>query len=724
MVTLKQQLPRRDDQTIDLENWFELRFSHFPEQKKSLIHHACQLSQLSCHTLQHPFGSPCFEEGLKMADILLSLDLDIDAIATAIICNAILYGDLNIEDIEEHLGKNVATLTAGFLKMGALNTAATQDHKTDHINNIRKMVLAMVSDVRVVLIKLAERICLMRSIKFLKTDEATKIAKETRDIYAPLANRLGISQMKWELEDLCFFYLDNEKYKHIAALLNEKRIDRDDRLETIKADINTLLADLSIKAEVSGRSKHIYSIYQKMQRKSLSLQEIYDVSALRIIVDSIEDCYAILAAIHDKWQYISTEFDDYIANPKPNGYQSIHTVIIGPDHKQFEIQIRTHKMHEEGELGFAAHWVYKEGKRRESSSYEEKITRLRQLLEWHKEIAHGDQPIEKFHDTVFEDRVYVFTPDGDIVDLAKGATPLDFAYLIHSSIGHRCRGAKINNRIVPLTYALNTGETISVLTSKAGSPSRDWLNPQLGYITTARARAKIQHWFNLQDHDHHIAIGEDLLNKEMVKLNLRDINLKKLAERLHYDTPDDMIIALGRGNLRVGQLNQALTAEKKPVKTEIITLHHEHQDKATDIIIEGVGNLLTYFASCCKPIIGDDIVGYITQGRGIAIHRTNCRNIQALLDKNKDRLIEISWGQKAIKFKADLKIKAEDRPHLLRDIVGVLTNENINLMNVNSAIRKVYTDIKLTVEIGDLAQLHRVSEKLSLIHGVIAIQRG
>lgn len=725
MVTLNQQLPRLDDESVHLEKWFQLRFQHFPVQKQALLKHACQLARLSGESTATPLGASCFEEGLKMADILLSLELDIDTIAAALICNCAQYGDLSLEDISEHLGESICTLTQGFLKMSVINSARNQQQNPNQINNIRKMVLAMVADVRVVLIKLAERICLMRHIKFLKTNEAKRLAQETYDIYAPLANRLGISQMKWELEDLCFFYLDNEKYKHIAKALNEKRIDRDNRLNTVKSTISAMLDKRQTNASLYGRSKHIYSIHQKMSRKNLALEEIYDASALRIIVDNIDQCYAILAEINAKWAHIPEEFDDYIANPKPNGYKSIHTVIIGPSHKNIEIQIRTHKMHEEAEMGFAAHWVYKEGKRRESSNYEEKISRLRQLLEWHKEIAHGNEPIEQFHDQVFEDRIYVFTPNGDIVDLPKNATPLDFAYRIHSSIGHRCKGAKINNRIVPLNYALNTGETIHVLTAKIGAPSRDWLNPQLGYVVTSRARAKIQHWFNLQDHDHHLSIGENLLDKEISRLGLRDVNHKKLAEQLNYASTEDMIAALGKGSLRVGQLVNALTLENKPIKTNIVTTTRtSNPNKPSGVTIEGVGNLLSYFANCCKPIVGDKIIGYITQGRGVAIHRQNCPNIKNVASRCGERLIDVNWGNKTTKtFKADLLIITHDRTHLLRDITNIFSHEKINLLTLNTQTRKITVELRLTIEIQDLAQLSHVLEKITQLNGIISANR-
>lgn len=725
MVTLAQPIPRFSDDSINLQQWFESRFASFPAQKKALINRACQLARLSGEHQATPLATSCLEEGLKMADILIDLQMDIDSIATAIISISAQFADLSLEDIEEHLGKNVMVLTESFLKMGDIELANNTQRSSMQINNLRKMILAMVSDVRAVLIKLAERICIMRNIKFLKTPKAIAIAQQTHDIYAPLANRLGISQIKWELEDLCFFQLHNDTYKEIAKGLNEKRIDRDSRLDTAKQMIVTMLDNLSINAKVYGRSKHIYSIYQKMQRKHLSLQEIYDASALRIIVNTIDECYAILAQIHTQWSHIPEEFDDYVSNPKPNGYQSIHTVIIGPHDKNIEIQIRTQQMHDEAELGFAAHWVYKEGKRQESSSYEEKISRLRQLLAWHKELARGKiNNNEEVFDEVLDDRIYVFTPNGDVIDMPKGATPLDFAYRIHSGVGHCCRGAKINNHIVPLNYVLKTGETVHILTAKNGTPSRDWLNPQQAYVTTSRARAKIQHWFNLQDMEHHQHIGEDLLTREMQRLGCRDVNQKKLAEKLHYNSAQEMIIALGKGTLRVSQVTAALREDEQPNQANLTVTHEDKSRTPSGVLIEGVGNLLTYIANCCKPIYGDEIVGYITMGRGIAIHRKNCANISNASERSPERLVDVNWGQEDNSlFKADLHITAEDEANLLRDITLTLANEKINLLKLNSQVNRKMAEISMTLQLQDLAQLQKITDKLNQHTAVISVHR-
>ena len=723
MVTLNQQLPRFEDRSINLEEWSADKLGHYTETKQENIKRACQLSRIAGESQATPYGESCFEQGLRIANILLELKLDADTITSAIICSSAQYADLSADDIEEHLGKEIADLTRGVIKMGAMSNAQFRNQNPGQANNLRKMLLAMVADVRVVLIKLAERICIMRAIKFLKTSEAKLIAQETKDIYAPLANRLGIAQMKWELEDLCFFYLYNDEYKSIAKLLNEKRLERDARIDLAQHEINLMLEKANIKATVSGRSKHIYSIHAKMMRKNVSYHEIYDASALRITVDSIEDCYAILGAIHAKWAHVPEEFDDYISNPKPNGYQSIHTVIIGPKDKHIEIQIRTHKMHEEAELGVAAHWVYKEGKHNEGTGYEEKIVRLRQLLDWHKEIAHTDEKIDQFHDEIFEDRVYVFTPDGDIVDLQKGATPLDFAYRIHSSIGHRCRGAKIDNRIVPLTYVLNTGDTVSVLTSKTGSPSRDWLNPHLGYLVTSRARAKVQHWFNNQDQEKHIEIGHDLLDRELNRLSLKNVNLKKVADTLQFKTTDAMFASLGKGRLRLAQIIN-LIHEEEPKDEILTTLRSPTKSSSKGITIEGVGNLLTHIATCCKPVIGDDIIGYITQGRGVSIHRKSCSNITHLSEHNQHRLIEVSWGLKANQqFSVDVAILADDRPNLLRDITTMFSNEKINLTSLSSQLKNGQAEFRLTLEISDLSQLSRLLEKLNQLPNIHEAKR-
>jgi GTP pyrophosphokinase len=569
----------------------------------------------------------------------------------------------------------------------------------------------------------------MRTLAALPEDKQKRIARETADIFAPLANRLGIWQIKWELEDLAFRYLEPVEYKKIAGFLAERRVDREAYVERFVATLGDELKKTGVAAEVNGRAKHIYSIWRKMQRKHKDFREIFDVRAVRVLVDDIRDCYAALGVVHSLWQYIPGEFDDYIATPKENNYRSIHTAVIGPEGKTVEVQIRTHDMNQSSELGVAAHWRYKEGARQDKG-FDDKIAWLRSLLEWKDEVAGAVEFVDQFKSEVFSERVYVFTPKGNIVDLQTGATPLDFAYHIHTNVGHRCRGAKVNGQIVPLTTALKTGDRVEVLTIKEGAPSRDWLSPHLGYLRTSKARSKVQAWFKQQNYDANVTAGRQALEREFQRLGLSDVNYEKLAARFRFDKVDDFLAALGRGEVKPAQLLAAVQEYVQPTLAEpapaIATRPAGARKSPTGVSIQGVGNLLTRMARCCNPLPGDPVVGFITRGQGITVHRQDCPNALRHHNENEERLVEVTWGAEAGQlYPVEVEIVAHERAGLLRDITGLLANEKINVLAVNTLTDKGehIARMRFVIEIPNVEILSKVLALLDQIPNVMDVRR-
>jgi len=729
MVHIRQPLPLNSDGAVNIDQWIAML--HIPNTALSTIKNACDLAKLTGEDQSTRFGSNCFLQGLELAEILSELHMDAESIATAIIYSTAKNTDLSIEDIAKELGRNISTLTAGVLKLSSINLTTLQQEKqsTPQLDNIRKMLLAMVQDVRVVVIKLAEHLSMMREQKKYTQSMREHLAHETMNIFAPLANRLGLHQIKWELEDLAFFALEPDTYKSIAKKLDERRIDREERVQTIIQTLKEALKKAHIQADIHGRAKHIYSIKRKMTRKNLDFSQIYDAIAVRILVPTIEDSYQALSIVHKLWQHVPEEFDDYIATPKPNGYQSIHTALMDENNKHFEIQIRTHEMHETSELGVAAHWVYKEGKQ-QKSGYEEKITWLRQLLEWQKELSTDQTLPERLEKNIFEDRIYVFTPTNDIIDLPTGATPLDFAYHIHTQVGHRCRGAKVNDKIVPLTYHLNMGDKIEVLTAPQPNPSRDWALPQKGYLKTAGARAKILQWFKRQDYKLHIEKGRHLLDKELQRLHLDNVNIADIAAKADYKAVDLMLAALGNGSLRLARITQVLESfiptDKIQKERALDSAPSKIPDRSHNFDMQGINNLLSKIAKCCKPIPGDPIIGYITKGQGITIHHAHCKNIEYAKIHSPDRLTEVSWNQNAIqKYPVDIELIAQDTSQLFNTLTTILANEKITLRNlqVKTLKRDKSALVSITIEIIDLEQLDRVLTQLQQIPQVYEVKR-
>ena len=598
------------------------------------------------------------------------------------------------------------------------------------------LVVAVVDDVRVALIKLAERTCALRQIKTASKNKRLKVAREVFDIYAPLAHRLGIGHIKWELEDLSFRYLEEDSYKHIARLLAERRMDRDVYIQNVIKELDTAIQKQGIEGvDLQGRAKHIYSIWRKMKSKKLDFSQIYDIRAVRVLVHEVRDCYAVLGIVHSLYKHIPKEFDDYIATPKENGYRSLHTAVISDSGKVIEVQIRTYAMHDEAELGVCAHWMYKgTDSANKSNAYEEKIAWLRQVLEWQEEVGDVTGFRDELQGDITQDRIYVFTPDGHVIDLPQGATPIDFAYRVHTEIGHRCRGAKINGRIVTLNYTLKTGDQVEILTAAgAGSPSRDWLYPSLGYVKTPRCRAKIQNWFKLQDRDKNIEGGRQLIEKEFKRLSLEGLDMLALAKALNLHNEDDLYAALGASDLRPGQvlsMAQQLFGQTDDADQLDRLLTRPAQRKAAhkkdDITILGVGNLMTQMAKCCQPLPDDEIIGYITLGRGVTIHRQDCTNVQQLRAEEPQRLVDVEWGsKKAQMYPVDIQIKAWDRTGLLRDITMILANEKVNVLSINTQTDKQenLAKILVTLEVSGLEALGQVLSRINQLPNMVDVQR-
>ncbi len=681
-------------------------------------------------------------KSMEMVEILAGLNLDADSLVAAFISPLLAYKIIDIDYVKEHFSKEIYMLCYGVEQMAAIKALRQKKHlangqATHNIDNIRRMLLAMVDDVRAVVIKLAERLCDLRSIKDSDEEMRVLAAQESANIYAPLANRLGIGQLKWELEDISFRYLHPQVYKKIAKLLDETRLDREQYMQNFVAQLSNELDGLAINAEVKGRPKHIYSIWKKMQQKSLDFEQLFDVRAVRVVVEKVQDCYSALGVVHTQWQHFANEFSDYIATPKPNGYQSIHTVVLGPGGKSVEVQIRTKQMDNDAELGVAAHWRYKEGNATgKTNSFDDKVGWLRKILQWQDDVAESGELLDELRSQVFEDRIYVFTPSGDVIDLPMGSTPLDFAYYIHSNVGHCCIGAKVFGKIVPFTHQLQTGDQVEILTSKQANPSRDWLNPNLNYIYSSRARAKVQHFFKLLDRDKYIAQGKELFDTEIAKHDLASIDLLAAAKRFNMKTIDDLYAAIGSGNARLQQVINHFTQldnkSKPPAEIDPQSLvKQSHSNKAltqehNGITVSGVGNLMTHMAKCCQPVPGDEISGFITQGRGISVHRQDCEQLAHMLEQQPERLVDVQWGiEQKQHYQASAQIIGSDRQGLLRDISTIIANERVSIVgmesNTDNTKQTVMMNLKLEVTSSEL--LVRVLDKLRQLDDVTQVRR-
>jgi len=688
-------------------------------------------------------GEPYITHCISVAIILIDLKAPPVLVVAGLLHDTVEDNtEITVDVIKETFGVEVASLVDGVTKLSNLPNAK---HTNDSLSNkklkeqlppqsnksrkkdlatetLRKTLMAMGDDVRVVLIKLADRLHNMRTLIHLPEAKKQRIAKETMEIYAPLANRLGIWQLKWELEDLSFRYLNPTAYKDVAEKLADRRINREQEIESIIEDLKTKISNGGIRAEITGRPKHIYSIYQKMNKKDEPFEMVRDLRAVRLIVPDIPACYSALGIIHTHWRPIPGEFDDYIAAPKDNFYRSLHTAVVYTDHKPLEVQIRTPEMHENAEYGIAAHWRYKE-KGPMDSQYEQRIAWLRKIMEWQQDVEDAQDFVDGMKSDVFEDRAFIFTPRGDIIELPAGSTPIDFAYHVHTEIGNRCRGAKVNGKLVTLDYKLKTGDQVEILAAKHGGPSRDWLNPHLNLVKTQRARAKIRQWFKIQDREQNLSQGKIMLDKELHRLGLAEINVDDLSQSFDYKDINDFFVAIGCGDISLRRIINQIKEDEKNVTDPLLGIHPSVPEKKDLYAIKvlGLRGILTGFAHCCNPVPGDEIVGYITRGRGATIHRKDCPNI--LRTKEKERIVKVAWGDPQQTYPVTIQVKAYDRQGLMGDISTILSNEGVNIRDIKVKVIDSLASIDIMLEINDITQLSRVLNIIETLPNVVEAYR-
>ena len=690
-------------------------------------------------------GEPYIIHPIAVANILADLELDMEVIAAGLLHDVVEDTPYTYEDIKELFGKDIADLVDGVTKLGKIKYQTKEESQAE---NLRKMFLAMAKDIRVILIKLADRLHNMRTLKYMPEEKARYKAKETLEIYGGIAHRIGISKIKWELEDLALKYIDPEGYRELAEKITMKRSQRQEYIDKIVRLLQDKFKEVDIDCEVSGRPKHFYSIYKKMKKKHKTFEEIYDLTAVRIIVNTVKDCYAVLGMVHTMWIPMPGRFKDYIAMPKPNLYQSLHTTVIGPDGEPVEIQIRTHEMHEIAENGIAAHWKYKEGiTGSHDAKMEQKLKWLRQMMEWEKDVQDPHEFLDALKDDVFNSQVYVFTPRGDVIELPAGSTPIDFAYRVHTNVGNKCTGAKINGKIVPINYKLQNGEIVEVITSaNSPGPSRDWLS----IVQTPTARNRIRQWFKKERREENVERGTDILEKEFKRYNIPYKNasiqkfLTQVAKKFNQPSLEDLIATIGYGGIATSQVmpkvrdfyNKEVNRQEKEKrmqeKEDKIKQNFDEKEyakkrkkKDSGITVKGLDNILVRFAKCCNPLPGDDIIGYITKGRGVAIHRKDCPNIKLDDEFLKNRLIEVEWNNpEKSKFEGEVKIIAVDRVGLLNDVIHIVSMEKLSISGINCRVLKDNTaNISLLVEVNDISELKQLMKKIKSIPGVDEVSR-
>lgn len=730
----------------DLESLLEA-MSDLSPHNRSIVERAYHKAEAAHAGQKRKSGEPYFTHCVAVAGILADLKLDAEAVAAGLLHDIIEDTDVTAEDLSGEFGHDIARLVDGVTKLTklpieniGLKSDSNRQARTANRDKeyFRKMLLTMNDDVRVVLVKLADRLHNMRTLGFMPEAKQKRIAQETMDIFAPLSNRLGIWQIKWELEDLSFRYLQPDSYRAIAKSLDERRTDREQYVTRVANVLQKELENYHIdNFLITARPKHIYSIYRKMKKKDLPLEQIYDVRAVRVIVPEEAQCYLVMGIVHKLWRPIPGEFDDYVAAPKDNFYRSLHTGVLDENGKTLEVQIRTWQMHEDAEYGIAAHWRYKEGRDTgKDEAFERRIEYLRRLMEFGTGEA-GTENAEDFLDLVksevFQDRVYAFTPKGDIIDLPVGATPIDFAYHIHTEIGHRCRGAKVHGRLAPLDYELKTGDQVEVITAKRGGPSMDWLNADLGYVNTHRALSKVRHWFRKQNRDKHIVMGREALNRELKRMGLMEKqSFESIADFMKYDHVEDLLAAIGSGDLTGAQITQKMLEDERrrveEAKSELERLKPRVRpsvpvDVSKGVNVLGAGGMLVNIGRCCSPAPGDHIIGYVTRGRGVTVHREDCVNVAAVTDP--ERLIEVSWGggQPEQRYTVPVEIVAHDREGLLRDISTVVADKKINMSSVEVVTRSHIATLYISLEVADNQQLVRVMGKLDSIPDVYEVRR-
>jgi GTP pyrophosphokinase len=698
-------------------------------------------------------GEPFAEHADGVAQIVQSIRGDADLLAAAYLFGAhdvlrdaeewvrgragaavaVLVSDLRqLMQLSQSVRTRQSEAQAGFAKALPAEDPARQKPQ---LEALRRMLLAMVNDPRVVVLRLASRVQTMRFLsRNPKSSTAEAIARETSTLLAPLANRLGIWQLKWELEDLAFRLLEPQTYQGIADQLEQSREQRERTVAEAAERLRALLADAGITAEVSGRSKHIASIHQKMMAKRLSVQQVHDLLALRVIVEQVANCYEVLSMVHSSWGAIESEYDDYIAKPKPNGYQSLHTVVTDPEGQPIEIQIRTRQMHQDAELGVAAHWRYKEGRRDARAADDERIAWLRRLFDWNSDAEAAFQASQgaealakgshKLESVAGSERVYAMTPQGRVVELPLGATPIDFAYHVHTELGHRCRGARVDGSLVALNTRLRTGQTVEVIAARSGGPSRDWLNPELGFLASARSRTKVRQWFNAIEHQQTVAAGKEAVTHELQRLGRTSVSLEDLAGRLGFASVDDLCMAVARDELGLRSIEQALSGvQEKAPEEEIAPLLRPAKPTQERVLVAGVDSLMTSLAQCCRPIPPDEIIGFVTRGRGVSVHRAACSNARALARRSPERVIDVAWGGGGDGYPTEVFVLAQDRPGLLRDISEVFAREKLNVLGVNTLSQQGEARMQFTVQVPDAAVTRRTLAQISEVKGVIVARR-
>ncbi|MGB6927228.1 MULTISPECIES: RelA/SpoT family protein [Psychrobacter] len=746
-----------DQANIDVPTWLDNVAKRIGQESVPNLSAACEFIRSHMNTSESE-RSGAYVTGIGMTDILTYLYQDEDALVAAMLYRSARKSIISLAEVEKNFGPDILTLVKDTLAMGKLSeiiesNKRLEDHfvnnQRDQLSNIYSMLISVTNDVRVVLIKLAERTFAMRELTFSRPERQTRVAREVMTIYAPLAHRLGIAQLKWELEDLAFRYLAPDRYKEIAKLLSEKRSERESYIQRVQDKLNESLADASIEGEVSGRVKHIYSIYRKMKLKGLSFDQLYDIRALRVLVNSPSDCYHVLGLVHGLWRYIPEQFDDYITNPKSNGYRSLHTAVIA-ENKSLEVQIRTHEMHFEAELGMCAHVNYKEGLKNKKDNYlNQRISSLRQLLSINNETRNQPRSAvvagEEIDDIEFDEeeqlvdfdeleRIYIFSRDGDITELPKGATVLDFAYYVHTQVGNRAQAARVNQRYVPLTYQLKTGEQVEIITKASREPNRDWLVASLGYIHTNRARSKLRQWFNKQDRDKNIEIGRQMLSKELERLSVHpnSIDLNDYIQHFHVNTTDDIIVGLVTGDIGLNQLTSHISRQlhlEPEIPPESFVPHVDNRDTgkldAYKIHIDGLDNIEINLAGCCHPVHGEPIAGYITLSRGVSVHNRGCPEYLRLVERDPERKIEAAWQVQTGRYQpVDIHVEAYDRRGLLRDLTQIIDKENVNIRQVQTLSNDDnIAFLKFHIEVSGLAHLSKLLAKLEQQHGILHARR-
>ena len=718
--------------------WLDGLRGVYPEADLRILASACDYARERCGEARASDGERLVDLAMGAASILAASRFDAATIVAGVLIGLPAAGAFDAAEIATRFGADVADLVAGVARMDeirALPAAVGADERDAQAERLRKMLLAMVDDIRVVLVKLAERTQALRYLVALRGETAGReqTAREVRDLFAPLANRLGVWQLKWELEDLALRALEPDTYKAIAKMLDERRADRERYIDSVVGLLQRELGQAGIKADVSGRPKHITSIWNKMQRKQAGIESLYDIRAVRILVDDVKDCYAALGIVHHLWTPLAGEFDDYIAKPKANNYRSLHTAVIGPEGKALEVQIRTYEMHQHSEYGVAAHWRYKEAGQkgiRRDPAFEDRIAWLRQVLDWKDAVADASEWLTAFRSSLFTDTIYVLTPQGKVVDLPRGATPVDFAYAVHTSLGHRCRGARVDGAMVPLNSTLKNGQRVEIVAAKQGGPSRDWLNPELGYVVSHRARTKVRQWFKAQQQEETIAHGRAVVERELARAGATAVNLDAVAAQAGFAKADELFAAVGREELNTRAIQTAIKAVVAPeaapaAEAEPGVLRQSKSAGAgSGILVVGVDRLMTVLARCCKPAPPDGIVGFVTRGKGVTIHRRSCANVARMRAREPERLISADWGAPRDEvFPVDVVLEAADRQGLLRDVTEVFSRERINVTAANTLTRDMRTRMAFTLEVRSLDALAKALALVRDVPGVVAAVR-